>query len=148
MSTSRRVLSIIGLTVAVLIGSSVSASATFAESVSVSTTVGTATIAPPTQVEAKAVCTTTVDPVTLVSTTTTTVKIEWWRSTSPRVTGYRVTAYPAGAPAYVLKTTGPTDEIYLDDDPDLYSANLKISVTTLTGTTFTAESAKVPVAKC
>jgi hypothetical protein len=148
MSIYRRVLSVIGLTVAVLIGSSVAASATFAESVALTTTVGTATIAPPTQVEAKAICTTTVDPVTLVSTTTTTVKIEWWRSTSPRVTGYRVTAYPAGAPAYVLRTTGPTDEIYVDDNPSLHASGLRISVTTLTGTTFTAESVKVPVTSC
>jgi hypothetical protein len=147
MSTPRRVLALIGLTVAALIGS-MPASATFSESVAVTTTIGTATIAPPTQVEARAVCTTTVDPVTQTTTTTTQVKIEWWRSTSPRVTGYRVTAHPAGGSPYTLATTGPTDEIFLFDNPDLLAPNLRISVTTLVGATWTAESVKTLVQKC
>jgi hypothetical protein len=113
----------------------------------VTTTIGTATIAPPTQVEAKAICTTTVDPVTLATTTTTQVKIEWWRSTSPRVTGYRVTAHPAGGSPYTLITTGSTDEVFLPDT-DLLASNLRISVTSLTSSTWTAESAKTPVQKC
>ena len=70
MSITRRALTLIGLTAAVLIGGSIPASATFSEAVTVSTTVGTATIAPPTQVEAKNICTTTVDPVTQATTTT------------------------------------------------------------------------------
>lgn len=64
MSTPRRVLTLIGLATAVLIGSSIPASAAFSEAVAVTTTVGTATIAPPTQVAAKSMCTTTVDPAT------------------------------------------------------------------------------------
>ena len=70
MSITRRALALIGLTVAVLIGGSIPASATFSEAVAVATSVGTATIAPPTQVEAKTLCTTTVDPATQVDTTT------------------------------------------------------------------------------
>ena len=64
MSITRRALALIGLTVAVLIGGSIPASATFSEAVAMSATIGTATITPPTQVEAKNICTTTVDPVT------------------------------------------------------------------------------------
>ena len=105
-------LTLIGLTAAVLIGGSIPASATFSEAVTISTTTGTATITPPTQVEAKNLCTTTVDPVTQATTTTTQLKVEWWQSTSPRTTGYRVTVHPAGA-AYALAVTGPTDEVFL-----------------------------------
>ena len=147
MSTTRRVLGIVGLTVAVLLGGVIPASATFSENVGVTTTVGTATIAPPTQVEAKTLCTTTVDPVTGVATTTSTVKIEWWGSTSPRTTGYRITVHPAGSPAYTLAVTGPTDEVFTSPT-SIAGANPRISVTTLTGTNFTAQSALTGIAPC
>src|SRR5688500_6051087 len=143
MSIIRRALALIGLTVAVLIGGTIPASATFAEAVAVATSVGTATIAPPTQVEAKTLCTTTVDPATQVETTTMRVKIEWWRSTSPRTTGYRVTVHPAGGTAYTLNTTGPTDEVFTTPS-SIAGSNPRISVTTLTGTTFTAQSNPTP----
>ena len=148
MSTTRRLLTLIGLTVAVLIGAGVPASATFSEALSVTTTVGTATITPPTQVEAKYLCTTTVDPQTQATTTTVTdVKIEWWQSTSPRATGYRITVHPAGGAAYTLATTGQTDEIFVD--PGLVRGqNPQISVTTLTGTSWTARSALVGITPC
>jgi hypothetical protein len=147
MSITRRALALIGLTVAVLIGGSIPASATFAEAVAVATSVGTATIAPPTQVEAKTLCTTTVDPATQVETTTMRVKIEWWRSTSPRTTGYRVTVHPAGGTAYTLTTTGPTDEVFTTPS-SIAGSNPRISVTTLTGTNFTAQSTPPPIQPC
>lgn len=147
MSTARRVMSLIGLALAMLIGGSVPASATFSEAVTVTTAVGTATIAPPAQVEAKTLCTTTVDPITQVATTSSTVKIEWWRSTSARTTGYRVTVHPADAPAYTLTTTGPTDEVFTSPS-SISGANPRISVTTLTGTNFTASSDQVRIDPC
>ena len=147
MSTTRRALTLIGLTAAVLIGGSIPASATFSEAVTVATSVGTATIAPPTQVEAKTLCTTTVDPVTQAETTTSNVKIEWWRSTSARTTGYRVTVHPADAPAYTLATTGPADEIFVNPTT-LGGSNPRISVTTLTGTNFTASSTLTAIRPC
>ena len=147
MSITRRALALIGLTVAVLIGGSIPASATFSEAVAVATSVGTATIAPPTQVEAKTLCTTTVDPATQVETTTMRVKIEWWRSTSPRTTGYRVTVHPAGGTAYTLITTGPTDEVFTSPST-IAGSNPRISVTTLTGTNFTAQSTPTPIQPC
>jgi hypothetical protein len=147
MSIRRRALTLIGLTAAVLIGSSIPASATFSETVAVPTAVGTATIAAPQQVEAKYLCTTTVDPVTLTPTTTTQLKIEWWQSTSARTTGYRVTVHPTGAPAYTLGTTGPTDEM-LSSPASISGANPRISVTTLTGTNFTASSTMVRIEPC
>ena len=147
MSIARRVLTVIGIIAAVLIGSSVPASATFSEAVAVVTSIGTATIAPPTQVEAKTLCTTTVDPVTQVATTTSSVKIEWWASTSPRTTGYRITVHPAGGAAYTLATTAATDEVYVSPT-SIAGSNPRISVTTLTGTNFTASSALTGIAPC
>jgi hypothetical protein len=147
MSITRRALTLIGLTAAVLLVGGLPASATFSEAVAVPTAVGTATIAPPTQVEARTLCSTTVDPVTQVATTTSRVKIEWWASTSPRTTGYRVTVHPAGAPAYTLTTTGPTDEVFTSST-SIGGSNPRISVTTLTGTNFTATSVQVRVEPC
>ena len=148
MSTTHRVLSLIALTVAVLIGGSLPASATFSEKVTTVVTVGTAAIAPPTQVEAKTLCTTTVDPLTLAPTTTATdIKIEWWESTSARATGYRVTVHPSGGPAYTLATTGKTDEIFVAPS-SVRGENPRISVTTLTGTSFTTQSVLVGVTPC
>jgi hypothetical protein len=113
----------------------------------VATTVGTATIAPPTQVEAKTICTTTVDPVTQTATTTSNVKIEWWQSTSPRTTGYRITVHPAGGSAYTLATTAATDEVFVSPT-SIDGSNPRISVTTLTGTSFTASSVQVRIDPC
>lgn len=146
MSITRRALTLIGLTAAVLIGGSIPASATFSEAVTISTTTGTATISPPTQVEAKNLCTTTVDPVTQATTTTTQLKVEWWQSTSPRTTGYRVTVHPAGSAAYALAVTGPTDEVFLS--ASVAGPNPRISVTTLTGTAWTAQSPLIGIAPC
>lgn len=148
MSTTRRALTLIGLTVAVLVGVSIPASATFSESVTVSTAIGTATIAPPTQVEAMEICSTSVNPVTqAVTTTTTDVKVEWWQSTSPRTTGYRVMAHPAGGTPYTLAVTGQTDEVFVNPS-SIVGSNPRISVTTLTGTNFTAQSVLVRIEPC
>jgi hypothetical protein len=148
MSTPRRILALIGLTVTVAIGGSMPASATFSESVAVTTTIGTATIAPPTQVEARNICTTTVDPLTQATTTTvTSVKIEWRESTSPRTTGYRITVHPAGGTAYTLATTGQTNEIYVSPT-SVRGQDPRISVTTLTGTAWTAQSVLTGITPC
>ncbi|WP_167761545.1 hypothetical protein [Blastococcus sp. CT_GayMR19] len=148
MSTSRRALTLIGLTVAALIGAIAPASATFSETVKVTTPVGTATITPPTQLEAKSICTTTVDPLTQASTSTVTdVKVEWQESTFLRATGYRITVHPAGGPAYTLATIGRTDEIFVDPS-DVRGNNPRISVTTLSGTTWTAQSVLTGITSC
>ena len=148
MNTTRRVLSLLVLTLAVLIGGMFPASATFSETITAAVTVGTATISPPTQLEAKSICTTTVDPLTLATTTTVTdIKIEWWESTSPRTTGYRVTVHPSGGAAYTLATTGQTDEIFVAPS-SVRGQNPRISVTTLTATSWTAQSVLVGITPC
>jgi hypothetical protein len=148
MSTSRRIVTLIGLTVAVLIGATAPASATFSERVAVTTTVGTASITPPTQLEAKYICTTAVDPLSGATTTTVTdVKIEWWESTSPRATGYRITVHPSGGTAYTLATTGQTNEIFVNPS-NVRGQNPRVSVTTLTGTSWTAQSVLTGITQC
>jgi hypothetical protein len=148
MNTTRRVLSLLVLTLAVLIGGMFPASATFSETITAAVTLGTATIAPPTQLEAKNICTTTVDPLTLAATTTVTdIKIEWWESTSPRTTGYRVTVHPSPGAAYTLATTGQTNEIFVAPS-SVRGQDPRISVTTLTGTSFTTQSVLVGITPC
>jgi hypothetical protein len=148
MSITRRALTLIGLTAAVLIGGSIPASASFSEAVKISATIDTATITPPTQVEAKNLCTTTVDPLTQASTTTVTdVKIEWHESTSSRATGYRITIHPSGGAAYTLTTTGRTNEIFVTPG-SVRGTDPRISVTTLTGTTWTAQSTLTGITPC
>ena len=53
MSTSRRILTLIGITVAALIGAIGPASATFSEDVAVATTIATGTVAAPASVSVK-----------------------------------------------------------------------------------------------
>jgi hypothetical protein len=147
MSTTRRLLTLVALTAALLIGAGIPASATFSEAVAVTTTVGTATITPPTQLEAKYICSTAIDPLTLEPTNTVTdLKIEWWQSTSPRATGYRITVHPAGGAAYTLTTTGLTNEVHAN--PASVRSTDRISVTTLTGTTWTAQSVLTGITPC
>jgi hypothetical protein len=148
MTRTRRMLTLIGVAVAINVAGTLPASATFSEAVKISTTIDTATITPPTQVEAKNLCTTTVDPLTQASTTTVTdVKIEWHESTSSRATGYRITVHPAGGAAYTLTTTGRTNEIFVTPG-SVRGTNPRISVTTLTGTTWTAQSTLTGITPC
>jgi hypothetical protein len=146
MNGIRRGLLVLGLTVAVTLGtagSTAPAQATFADSAAVSTTISTGTVAAPTRVEAKWVCTTTPE-----GTTTTEVKIEWWRSTSPGVTGYLITVHEADGSSYELARVGPTDEIYYHADEQLYAAQPDFSVTTLTSYGWTAQSLMAEVSTC
>jgi hypothetical protein len=150
MNRTGRIASLAGVSIAVLTGGILPASATLSDSVVRTTTVSTATVTvtPPTQVEAKTICTTTVDPVAQATTTVPTdVKIEWWESTSSRATGYRVTVHPSGGPAYTLATTGQTNEVFTSPT-SIGGANPRISVTTLTGTNFTAQSSLTGIASC
>lgn len=79
MTSTRRILILIGLTVAIIVGASIPASATFSEAVTVPTTVGTITVAAPGNVTVSDSCVTTTttvkrtvrtDPVTGVQTQT------------------------------------------------------------------------------
>jgi hypothetical protein len=145
----RRLLAVLGTAVILVVLTGHPASARFADSVTLaSPTVGTHTVVAPAQVEAKPICTTTVDPTTGASTTVMTLKIEWWQSTSPRVTGYAITAYPTGGTAYELMRTGPTDETYVVADQGLIASQPRFTVTTLTAYGWTKTSSMTAVPRC
>jgi len=145
----RRILVLTGTVLAVMIGTSVSASATFSDAVARTTSITTATVQAPTQVEAQGTCTTTVDPVTGLATTTVDIKIEWWRSPSPGVIGYRVVAHRSNGTSQVMATVGASadqvlsnaDQTYLKDQP-------RFTITTLTSYGWTAQSAASNVLTC
>jgi hypothetical protein len=151
MNTTRRLAVLAGTVLAMMVGSSLPASATYADSVSLTgspMSIATGTVAAPTQVEAKPTCTTTYDPLTGTSTTSATIKIEWWQSGSRGVSGYLIMVYPAGKPAYELTRTGRTDEVFEIADQQLLDSKPRFSVTTLTSYGWTAESTRTATVIC
>ena len=151
MTAIRRITTVLGLTVAVIAFASLPASATYSSSTTVrTTTIATATVAAPTQVEAKATCTTAVDPATGATTTTVEqAKVEWHASATVGVSGYRVTVHLANGASTVVAQTGATaDEIFPDVDHAYLSQQPRYSVTTLTRYGWTAVSAKTGVLSC
>jgi hypothetical protein len=84
MTAVRRVFAVLGLALAVVVGSSIPASATFTDRASVPTmTLGTATVAAPGNVVGKLTC----------GDSNSTMNVTWTPSGSARVTGYTVTVH-------------------------------------------------------
>jgi hypothetical protein len=150
MTAIRRILILIVLTTAVIAGASVPAWAIYSTSTALpATTILTPTVEPPTQVEAKAICTTTVDPTTGATTTTVQAKVEWHRSTTVGVSGYRVTVHLAnGTSSVVTQTSAAVEEIFANVTPAYLSQQPRYSITTLTSYGWTALSAKTGVLSC
>ena len=66
-------------------------------------------------------------------------KVEWHRSTTPGVSGYRVTAHLANGTSSVVAQTGAGgDEIFPDVNPAYLSQQPRYSITTLTSYGWTA----------
>ena len=147
MTGIRRMLTLVGLVLAVTIGTAIPASATFADSVSLAkTTVATGTVAPPTRVEVKNVtCTTTLDPLTGAVTSATVTAMVEWRSgnTTPGITGYRVTAHLSDGSSFVMaQTSASTSEVYGTASQAYLPYSPRFTVTTLTSYGWTATSDK------
>ena len=84
MTTARRVLAVLGLALAVVVGGSIPASATFSATATVATTsVATATVAAPGNVTGKLTC----------ASSTSTMNVTWTASSASRISGYRVTVH-------------------------------------------------------
>jgi hypothetical protein len=147
MTGIRRALVLIGLTLAVMVGAAIPASATFADSAGVAgPTVTTITVPAPIHLEVKNVsCTSTVDP----ATSTVSAMIEWQRMATPRGgTGYRVTGhYSDGTTFEMAKTGATTFEVVGSWKVDL-ARSPRVSVTTLTRYGWTAQSTLIPVRTC
>jgi hypothetical protein len=97
MSGVGRGLILLGLTVAVVIGASVPASATYADAVAVKTTISTTTVTAPTNVVGKLTCGSTA-----------TMSATWTQSTTARVSGYVVSVYFSDGPVQTVQLASTT----------------------------------------
>jgi hypothetical protein len=140
MTITRRITVLIGLTVAVIVGASLPASAAFADSVTVPTTVTTINVAAPSTVTVTGNC----------QGWWYTATITWSASTTPRgVTGYRVLAYlNDGTVSVVGETNAATRSMSLSVDSSNLGYQPRVAIVTLTSYGWTAESAKTGVISC
>jgi hypothetical protein len=139
-SAARRAATVAALTLAVIVGAGLPASATFADAAIVSTSVTTMTVAAPSSVSVNDTCW----GIHYSGTFT------WPASTTPfGVTGYRVTAYLNDGTTSVLGTTdAATRTLTVTSDTSSLTYQPRIAVTTLTSYGWTAESAKSAVLTC
>ncbi|WP_164704488.1 hypothetical protein [Blastococcus litoris] len=158
MTGIRRALVLVGLTVAVMIGAAIPASATFGDTVAVATGISTGTVAAPASVTVNDYCGQTANGgyynswgqwVTTYSYWVD-ATVTWPASTTARgVVGYRVMAHLNNGQSIVMAETGTTnrtanarvDRSYLNYQP-------RISVITLTSYGWTAETPRTAVLAC
>jgi hypothetical protein len=138
MTGIRRGLILLGLTVAVVIGASVPASATFAEAVAVKTTISTTTVASPGNLVGKLTCG---RPATMSAT--------WSLSSTTRVSGYLVSVYFSDGFVQTVQL-GPTATSWSSTiDPYYVTAySIQYTVTTQTNYGWSKESPLTPVFQC
>ena len=140
MNAIRRILILSVLTVAVIAGASVPASATYSDSATVSTTIATTTVTAPSSVSISGRCQGWWYDFT----------ISWPASTTTRgVTGYRVLAYLNNGTTYLVgETDAATRTLSMTVDSSNLSLQPRVTVTTLTSYGWTTESAKAPALTC
>jgi hypothetical protein len=163
MNAVRRTAVLLGLTAAVVVGSSITASASFSDTATAAaTTVGTVTVAPPTAVNFEGTWCERGSYQTYNATTatyTTTyyatlhAKLAWQPSSAPGVTGYRVTATANGQfmPLGDMPFTSVTADYPLYSGSAPAPVNLltvQASVTTLTSYNWTSLPQKSAVFSC
>jgi hypothetical protein len=138
MNGIRRGLILLGLTVAVVIGASLPASATFSEAVAVKTTISTTTVASPGNLVGKLTCG---RPATMSAT--------WSQSTTARVSGYLVSVYFSDGFVQTVQL-GPTTTSWSSTiDPYYVTAySIQNTVTTQTNYGWSKESPLTPVFQC
>lgn len=138
MTRIRRGLILLGLTVAVVIGASVPASATFADTVAVKTTIATTTVAAPGNIVGKLTCG---RPATMSAT--------WSLSPTPRVSGYLVSVYFSDGFVQTVQL-GPTATSWSATiDPYYVTAySIQYSLTTQTSYGWSKESPRTASFQC
>ena len=138
MNGIRRGLTLLGLTVAVIVGASIPASAGFGDSVVVRTTIATATVAAPGNVVGKLTCG---RPATMAAT--------WSLSGSTRVSGYVVSVYFSDGFIQTVQL-GPTATSWSATiDPYYVTAySIDYTVTTQTAYGWSKESAHTGTFQC
>jgi hypothetical protein len=158
MTATRRVLVLIGLTLAVMIGAAIPASATFADSVTVKTSITTGTVAAPVSVTVDDYCGQTANGgyYNAYGQWVTTYSywfdatVTWPASTTARgVTGYRVMAHLNNGTSVVMaETTAATRSVNARVDRTYLNYQPRISVITLTSYGWTAETPRTAVLAC
>jgi hypothetical protein len=136
-----RALVLLGLSVALVLGTSAAASATFTDSVTLaSTTVGTIRVEPPTGFTATSRCTGNAVNVTL----------NWVPSTSEKVVGYQVALYLEDGPRQPQANLAPTVTTWARSADKSYATDrvLTFSVTTFTSYGWTKESVRTDRIVC
>lgn len=139
MTGIRRTLVLTALTIGVLIGSTLPASATFSDAASVPTTVSTATVAAPGNLAGNLAC----------GRWAAAMSATWSPSTSTRVSGYLVTVYFSDGFVQTVQL-GPTATSW-SAPINLYwvtAYSIRYSVTTQTNYGWTTESATTPWFTC
>ena len=136
-----RLVAVVGAVVARLLGLTVTAAATFSESVSApSVQVSTATLQPVEGLEVKnVVCTTT----------TVTAQVEWRRSLARGVSGYRVTAHlQNGSTELIAQVSPDVLEVVFSRDRTWLQRKPAFTVTLLTSYGWTSQTATSDVLTC
>jgi hypothetical protein len=158
MTGIRRALILIGLIGTVMVGSSIPASATFADSVAVAHTVRTGSVAAPASVTINDWCSMTTSGYTDATTglwVTTysywyNAQLSWPASTTTRgVTGYLVMAHLIDGQSIVMaQTDAATRSISATVDRGYLAYQPRLSIITLTSYGWTAETARSAVLAC
>ena len=137
----RRLVAIVGVAVAILLGTALTAGATFSEKASVpSVQVSTATLAPVDGLEVKFV---------VCDLSTVSAQVEWRRSAARGVSGYRVTAHLQNGQTEVISQAGPDVlEVRFSRDLTWLQRRPAFTVTVLTSYGWTSQTARSAVLTC
>src|SRR3954451_19287232 len=139
MNSIRRGLILLGLTVAVIVGASIPASATYADSVTVKTTIATTTVAAPTNVVGKLTC----------GQPNATMSASWALSSTPKVSGYLISVYFSDGFVQTVQlgsTATSWSKTTADYNVTAYSVNYTVPTQTTYG--WTNESAHTATFQC
>ena len=150
MTGLRRAVLLLVVAVATVVGLTVSpAQASFSAKATLPTaTIGTATVAAPTNLStAGTKCVTRTDSWGRTYTTLE-ARLSWRGSTTPKVTSYDVRAYASGWSYLVTTVDAPTTVVTGSYDSYYATQNIQVVVTARTSYGWTAESAKSGVIKC
>lgn len=140
MTGTKRLLTLLGLAVAVLVGSSIPAAATFSDSTAVPTmSIATRTVVAPGAVTGRLTC----------GSPNSTMSLTWNASGTPRVNGYRVTVHFSDG--YEQVENLPATATSWSKSISTYNVtnwSIQYSVTTLTDYGWTKQSGRTGAAKC
>jgi hypothetical protein len=139
MNGIRRGLILLGLTVTVIAGASIPASASYSSSTAVTTTIGTTTVAAPGNFTGNLVC----------GHPTATMSASWALSSTPNVSGYLISVYFSDGFIQTVQL-GPTVTTWSKaiTDYNVTAYSISYTVTTQTSYGWTKESAHSATFQC